>query len=492
MRPTRRRQAGGLSVWRDFLFTMHDQRHTLTRGAAAAVLWATGCLGPAWAAGAPPARPNIILILADDLGYGDLGAFGQRTIRTPNLDRMARDGMTFTQFYPGAAVCAPTRSVLMTGLHTGHARVRDNFSQSHGGRVPLEPEDVTIAEVLQQAGYATALVGKWGLGEPGTSGEPRRQGFDFFYGFLNQREAHTHYPVKLWRNENEEPVPGNEGNQRHTFAGDRFTEEAIAFVEQSRGRPFFLYLAYTAPHLEWVPPPDSLADYRGRIPEDEPFLAHRRYYAQPTPRAAYAALITRMDRDIGRLLDRLRELGLAENTLVVFTSDNGAHDTAGVADFFRSNGGLRGYKNELYEGGIRTPMIARWPAVTAPGTVVSAPVAGWDLMATFVDAAGARAPAGTDGMSIVPALAGGALPARDSLYWETPVGGFWQAVRFGQFKAIRAGMGKPLEVYDLSIDASERNNIAPRRPDLVARAETAFSAQRTESPHWPLPRAAGN
>lgn len=449
------------------------------------------CIDSVAAAESPRRPPNIILILADDLGFGDIGAFGQRITRTPHLDRMAREGMVFTQFYPGAAVCAPTRSVLMTGLHTGHARVRDNFSEAHGDRVPLEPGDVTVAEVLKQAGYATGLVGKWGLGEPGTSGEPRRQGFDFFYGFLNQRHAHTHFPATLWRNESEEPVPGNAGNQRGTFAGDRFTEEAIAFVERSSRQPFFLYLAYTVPHLEWVVPADSLAEYRGRIPEGEPFLARGNYYAQPTPRAAYAAMITRMDRDIGRLLGRLGELDLAENTLVVFTSDNGAHATGGVADFFRSNGGLRGYKNQLYEGGIRTPMIAHWPAVITPGAVVSTPVAGWDMMATFAELAGAQVPAGIDGMSLVPALRGRALPERDALYWETPVGGFWQAVRFGDFKAIRPGMGKPVEVYDLSVDASEKNNLANRRPDLVARAEAAFTSERTDTAHWPLPRKPG-
>ncbi len=466
---------------------MHEQRsHFIS--AAAAILAVIAGLGPGRAVAAQEPRPNVILILADDLGFGDIGAFGQRITRTPHLDQMAREGMIFTQFYPGAAVCAPTRSVLMTGLHTGHARVRDNFSQAHGDRVPLESGDVTMAEVLKQAGYTTGLVGKWGLGEAGTSGEPRRQGFDFFYGFLNQRHAHTHYPAKLWRNETEEPLPGNEGNQRNTYAGDRFSEEALDFIERSRSQPFFLYLAYTAPHLEWVPPADSLAEYRGRIPENEPFLAHSNYYAQPTPRAAYAAMITRLDRDVGRLFARLRELDLARNTLVVFTSDNGAHATGGVADFFRSNGGLRGYKNQLYEGGIRTPMIAHWPALIQPGTVVSTPVAGWDLLATFSELAGGRIPPGIDGRSLVPALAGRTLPERDTLYWETPVGGFWQAVRFGDFKAIRPGWEKPVEVYDLSVDAAERNNLASRRPDLVKRAEKAFSSERTNTPHWPLPQ----
>ncbi len=466
---------------------MHINRNPLER--LAVLLLAVAALLPGAAVGAAPASrpPNLILILADDLGYGDPGAFGQHRIRTPNLDRMAGEGMKFTQFYPGAAVCAPTRSVLMTGQHTGHTRIRGNSSEQAGDRVPLEAGDVTVAEMLKTRGYTTALTGKWGLGEPGTTGEPRRQGFDFFYGFLNQAAAHTHYPEKMWRNEVEEPLPANAGHQRGTFAGDRFTEEALAFVERSQRQPFFLYLAYTAPHLEWVPPVDSLAEYRGKFPEDTPSLTRGNYSAQSTPRAAYAALVTRMDRDIGRLFARLKELNLDQDTLVIFASDNGAHATGGVADFFQSNGSLRGYKGQLYEGGIRTPMIARWPGAIPAGTVTSTPVAGWDLLATFAELAGATPPAGTDGTSLVTAFRGKPLPARDYLYWETVSGGFWQAVRFGDLKAIRPGMGKPIEVYDLSVDAPERRNIAKGNPEIVARAERAFTSARTESVHWPRP-----
>ena len=423
-------------------------------------------------------KPNIIYILADDLGYGDLGCYGQQQIRTPNLDRMAAEGMRFTDHYAGSAVCAPSRCVLMTGLHTGHARVRAN------GRMPIEPEDVTVAEVLKRAGYATAAIGKWSLGDAGTTGAATRQGFDYFFGYLNQGAAHFYYPESLDRNEETVILEANRDGKRGTYSHDLLTEEALQFIRRSAPGPFLLYIPYTIPHAEVLVPEDSLSEYRDKWPEKRFPGGH--YAAQPTPRAARAAMITRMDRDIGCILDLVKELSLDEQTIVMFTSDNGPC-TAGGQDpaFFESAGPLRGLKFGLYEGGIRVPMIARWPGKSPAGSVTDFASGFWDIMPTCAELAGVQPPAGIDGVSLVPTLMG--KPQEQvqhaCLYWEHRG---WQAVRFGNWKAIRTTPQRPIELYDLKSDIGEEKDLAAANPDLVAKAERYFQTSRTDDPNWPL------
>lgn len=425
--------------------------------------------------------PNIIFILADDLGYADLGCYGQKHIRTPNIDRLATEGMRFTQCYTGSPICAPSRCVLMTGKHTGHCRVRGNFAKVGGvlvldngppqRRVPLEPGDITVAEVLKQANYVTGAVGKWGLGEPGTDGVPNRQGFDEWFGYLNQRRAHTYYPPFLWRNEEKVVLEGNQGGQRKQYSHDLFTEFALDFIRRHRDKPFFLYLAYTIPHARY------------EIPSIEPY-ADRPWSYQAK---VYAAMVTRLDRDVGRIMALLSELGLDEHTLIFFCSDNGA--ARRWDGLFDSCGPLRGKKGQLYEGGIRTPMIVRWRG-RIPANVVSDQV--WyfaDFMPTVAELVGVKAPSDIDGVSILPTLLGEEQSLNERfLYWEHFGSGFQQAVRVGNWKAIRSNLGKPLELYNLAVDVGERHNVAEQHPDVVERIEAYLKTARTDSENWPLPK----
>lgn len=420
-------------------------------------------------------KPNIIYIMADDLGYGDLGCYGQKQVKTPTLDRLAEQGTKFTQFYAGCTVCAPTRSVVMTGQHTGHTWIRGNSSglkkDDPQGRVPLRPEDVTVAEVLKKAGYATGIVGKWGLGEPETTGVPNRQGFDFWFGYLNQRHAHTYYPEYLWRNQIKYPLPGNLDGKQEQWSHNLMTAEALRFVDKHKGEPFFLYLAYTIPHAKM------------QIP-------HEGQYADkdwPEPMRKQAAMITRMDRDIRLLVERLREYKIEERTLVLFTSDNGPHSEGGMnSEFFDSNGPLRGMKRDLYEGGIRVPMIAYWPGKVPAGKVSDHIWAMWDLLPTFADLASVESPKNIDGISMVPALLGKPAKEHDFLYWEFHEGGgISQAVRMGKWKAV-IRHGRPLELYDLSEDLDESDNIADKHPDVVSRIREYLKTARTESKYWPV------
>jgi arylsulfatase A len=432
------------------------------------------------------ARPNIILIQADDLGYGDLGSYGQTKFVTPNLDRLAATGTRFTQYYAGSTVCAPSRAALMLGQHTGHNWIRGN------GEVPIRPGDVTLPEVLKTAGYQTAVIGKWGLGTEETTGQPNRQGVDHFFGFLHHRHAHRQYATHLWRN-----ATRVDYDVTRDYANDLFTAEALEYVGRERTAPFFLYLAYTVPHAELRVPEDSLAEYRGRFPEmpyvnaeadgytPVPPFERTGYRSQAAPRAAFAAMITRMDRDIGRLMATLGRAGLDGNTLVLFTSDNGPHREGGAApEFFRSSGPLRGIKRDLYEGGIRVPMIARGPGVPAGAT--SAHVwTHWDLLPTLADLAGAPPPPGLDGRTMRAALAGQPAPSHDYLYWEFTERGFQQAVRMGPWKALRLKIGAPMELYNLETDIGETRDVAAAHPDIVKRIETYLETARTESERWP-------
>ena len=432
-------------------------------------------------------RPNIIVIQADDLGYGDLGSYGQTKFATPNLDRLAAEGTRFTQYYAGSTVCAPSRAALMLGQHTGHNWIRGN------GEVPLRAGDVTLPEVLKTAGYQTAVIGKWGLGLEDTAGQPNAQGVDEFFGFLNHRHAHRQYVTHLWRNQTRVDY-----DVTRDYANDLFTIEAISYLQRPRTAPFFLYLAYTTPHAELRVPDDSLAEYRGRFPETPyvdvhadaytpvPPFERTGYRSQPTPRAAFAAMVARMDRDIGRLMKVVNDTGLSASTIVLFTSDNGPHREGGAdPEFFQSGGPLRGIKRDLHEGGIRVPMIAWAPGRVPAGATSRHVWAHWDLLPTLADLAGAKAPDGVDGVSMRGALEGRPAPSHEWLYWEFSERGFQQAVRTGPWKALRLNANGPLELYDLDADIGETRDLAAARPDVIARVEEYLKTARTESARWP-------
>jgi arylsulfatase A-like enzyme len=424
-----------------------------------------------------PNRPNIIFILADDLGYGDLGCYGQKRIRTPNIDRIASQGMRFTQCYAGSTVCAPSRCCLMTGLHTGHAHVRGN------ALVPLPPEDVTVAEVLKGAGYTTGIIGKWGLGEPDTMGVPNRQGFDYWFGYLNQRRAHNYWPDYLWKNEEKYPLPNvlvrdNVASKKEVYSHDLFTVEALDFIRRHQSGPFFLYLAYTIPHA------NNEAGREGmEVPSDAPYTDED----WPQQQKNHAAMITRMDADIGKIMELLKELGIEENTVVFFSSDNGPHREGGAGpEFFKSAGPLRGIKRDLYEGGIRVPMIVRWPGTITPGAVSDQVWAFWDFPPTAAELAGVDAPANIDGISMLPALLGRDQKDHEFLYWEFHERGFTQAVRLGNWKGVRFGTDRPIELYNLASDVGEKNDVAEKHPDIVARIARILKTARTDSEFFPV------
>ena len=411
-----------------------------------------------------PEKPNIIYVVADDLGYGDLGCYGQKVIETPHLDRLAREGMRFTDHYAGATVCRPSRLVYLTGRHTGHTAISSN-----SGYV-LKPEDVTVAELLKRAGYATGDVGKWALGGVGSTGHPNRQGFDFWYGYLDQGAAHNYYPEFLYRNEEKERLPGNVvGDQkrvsvkRETWSHDLMAAEALDFIRRHKDEPFFLNVAYTIPHANNE---GGRATGNGMEVPDYGIYADKDW---PDTEKGQAAMITRMDRDMGRMASLLDELGIAERTLILFTSDNGPHNEGGHKhDYFDANGPLRGIKRDLYEGGIRVPLIAYWPGTVKPG--VSDHASGfWDLLPTACELAGVSIPTDTDGISFLPTLLGKKQPAHDYLFWA--YGDTKVAIRKGRWKAVRPGKSSPLELYDLSEDVGETNDLAAKHPDVVAEME---------------------
>lgn len=442
-------------------------------------------------------RPNVIFVLADDLGYGEIGPYGQTLIATPVLDRMAREGMKFTQFYAGSAVCAPSRSVLMTGQHTGHTRVRGNAGRELPAAQTLQAEDVTLAQVLQRAGYATGLIGKWGLGAESGSGEPSRQGFDYFFGFLSQSHAHNHFPDFLWKNRervslsNDLVRVGEAGGtgyskNRREYANDLFFADAETFVARHRRQPFFLYLALTTPHAN-----NERARELGdgnEVPDE----AYDAYADRPWNRSqkGHAAMITRMDRQIGHLLATLKELGLDEKTLVFFSSDNGPHREGGpdyAPEFFKASGPLRGIKRDLYEGGLRVPLIARWPGQVPAATVSDHVGYFGDLMATLAELAGAKTPDSLDSVSFAPTLTGSkGQAAHEYLYWELYERGFNQALLFGgRWKAIRLKNAQaPIQLFDLQTDLGERTDVAAQHPEWVGQARERFRTARADNTYW--------
>lgn len=459
--------------------------------------------------GAPAAersdRPNIVLIVADDLGYGELGCFGQKLIQTPRLDELARQGMRLTQFYSGAPVCAPSRCVLMTGKHSGHAAVRDNlkpagmnklraqYQWEYPGQQPLPRDEVTIAEYLKSQGYATGAIGKWGLGQVGNSGDPARHGFDFFYGYYCQTHAHNHYPKFLWRNGVKKTLPGN----NDTGAGDthsqsQFTEEALAFIREHREEPFFLFLPFILTHVSIQVPDEELAAYKGKVSET-PYEHADRYFPHATPHAGYAAMVSYLDKSVGQIVDLIDELGLADNTLIIFTSDNGpTHGRVGGADsdFFNSSGPLRARKGSAYEGGIRVPFIARWPGHIAAGSE-SDHVAGFvDMLPTLCEVGHAETPAKLDGISFLPTLRGKPdQKQHEFLYWEFPGYASQQAIRMGKWKAVRSGVNQgnsKFELYDLSTDIGEQHDVASEHPDVIRQAEEIVAREHVRSKVFPL------
>lgn len=448
--------------------------------------------------------PNIIFILADDLGYGDLGSYGQKKIRTPNLDRMAAEGMRFTQFYAGSPVCAPSRCVLMTGKHGGHAFIRNNREVQPEGQWPIPASEVTIPELLKSKGYATGGFGKWGLGFIGSEGAPHKQGFDLFYGYNCQREAHNFYPDHLWRNDERIKLEGNDrGLTGKHYSHDLIEAEALKFIRDNKDKPFFLYAPFTIPHLALQVPEDSLAEYVGKW-DDPPYDGKRGYLPHPAPRAAYAAMVTRLDRSVGRILALIKELGLDENTIVMFSSDNGGAFGEVTKDFeflpgrmggtdylfFGSTANFRAFKGSVHEGGIRVPFIARWPGKIKTGAVSDLPAAFYDLAPTFCEIAGGAAPKGADGISILPTLTGkGRQRRHEFLFWDFNGYGGQQAVRMGDWKGVRKNLHQgntSIELYNLANDIGEKNDVAAKHPDIVKRIEKIMIEQHQPSEIFPI------
>lgn len=474
-----------------------------------------------------PVQPNIIIIIADDLGYGDTGPYGQKKIETPGIDRLAASGICFTRHYAGSPVCAPSRCVLLTGMHTGKSQVRGNDEWEERGDVwnyraviadstlegqrPLADGTVTLASLLKKSGYITGGVGKWGLGAPQTGGSPLRQGFDFFYGYNCQRQAHTYYPVHLWRNNarvwlrNDTVAPhtgfkpGADPIDAESYAKFNMTDyspdlmfgEVISFIDASAGKPFFLYWATPIPHLPLQAPEEWVSSYSRIFGDEKPYTGEEGYFPVRYPHATYAAMISYLDDQISRLVSHLKQLGIYDNTLIIFTSDNGPASGAGTdPEWFGSAAPFRGAygygKGFLYEGGIRVPLIASWPGVIEPGRVSDHASAFWDIMPTICEITNNTVPAGCDGISFMPELKGGEQNSHDHLYWEIPEYGGQQAVIIGMMKAIRTQMhngNEVFELYDLATDPQERHDIAAEHPEIIARVKEIIATEHYTSPN---------
>lgn len=422
-------------------------------------------------------KPNIIFILSDDLAQGDVGAYGQTKIKTPNLDRMAAEGTRFTQAYCGTTVCAPSRASLMTGLHTGHSPVRANFEAQPEGQFPLPAGTMTVAKVLKEAGYATACMGKWGMGMFDTTGSPLKNGIDHFFGYNCQRHAHSYFPTYLYNDDKRIELPGNDGKGvGKTYAQELIAQETINWVKQQKDKPFFLFYAITLPHGRFE------IDNQG-IYANEPWTEQQKNYA---------AMVTRLDSDVGRLLVTLKELKIDDNTIIFFAGDNGSSfdPKSEIGKMFDQTmgGKLRGFKRSMYEGGLRQAGLVRWPGKVPAGRVSDEPWAFWDFLPTAAELAGATLPKGakTDGLSLVSFLKGGPAPKREYFYWELHEAKSIQAIRFGDWKAVRNGPSAPIELYDLKADSGEKNDLAAAKPELVAKAEALMKAARTDDPNWPM------
>jgi arylsulfatase A-like enzyme len=445
-------------------------------------------------------KPNIVYILADDLGYGDLGCYGQKNFATPNLDKMAEGGMLFTQHYSGTTVCAPSRSSLMTGQHTGHTPIRGNKGWEPEGQWPLPADAYTVAEMLKEAGYVTGAFGKWGLGFIDTEGDPNKQGFDEFYGFNCQSLAHNYYPGHLWDNHEKVILEENTGDKFEVYAPHLIHERALQFIEKNKDKPFFLYYPNVIPHAELLLPEENLAEFRGKfLPEKEfkgaepgdPGFREGPYGTQPESHAAFAAMVTLLDKQVGEVLAKLKELGLEKNTLVIFTSDNGPHLEGGAdPDYFDSNGPLKGYKRDLYEGGIRVPMIAFWEGKIVAGSKSDHVSAFWDFLPTAAELAGIQIPGNIDGISYLPALLKKEQPKHNYLYWEFHEKGGRKALRKGDWKLVQYDVFNPekttTELYNLATDFSEEKNVAEENPEVVKELLTLINSARIESEDFPF------
>ena len=486
-----------------------------------ALICLTSCLW-SFASAAPQKKPNIIFFFADDLGYGELGVYGQKKIKTPNIDELAHQGMKFTQFYSGQNVCAPSRCALLTGKHMGHAAIRENSAHLLGkperytdpdmkaaairfkkykkedgfpGQLFMPESELTVAEILKKQGYATACIGKWGLGHVTDEGSPTRQGFDLFYGYMCQRRAHNYYPVALWKNDKLVPLPGNKrGLLDKTYAADAMEVEALQFIKDSKDKPFFLYYATPVPHVALQVPEDepSLAVYRKEFGKEEPYDGKRGYLPNKTPRATYAAMITRMDRTLGKMRTLLKELKIDDNTVVIFGSDNGATFNGGYdRAFFNGNGPLRGKKCDLYEGGIRVPFVVKWTGKIKPNTTSDHISALWDFLPTACDIVGAKTPKGIDGISLLPTLLGKEQPQHQYLYWESRLTRGQQVIRMGDWKGIREtvmknGSQTPLKLYNLKSDIAESQDVSKKHPEVVAKLEKLMREAHTPNKMFPM------
>lgn len=445
--------------------------------------------------------PNVIYIYADDLGYGELGSYGQQKIKTPNLDRLAKEGMRFTQHYTSTPVCAPARCMLMTGKHGGHSYIRGNYEMGgfedelEGGQMPLPEGTFTIAHLMKKAGYATAMIGKWGMGMNSSSGSPLRQGFDYYYGYLDQKQAHNHYPTHLWENDCWDTL-NNPVIQVHRkpdslqitddtfnyfkgndYAATRMREKAITFIERNSQKPFFLYLPFTIPHVSLQAPDEYVKKYIGQFNE-KPYFGQQGYASSKYPLSTYAAMITYMDEQVGLIMNKIKALGLDEHTIIMFSSDNGATFNGGVnRQFFNSNGGLRGQKMDVYEGGIREPFIARWPGVIAANSTSDLISVQYDLLATLGELTGQET-WHTDGISFLQELKGyrGKQRKHDYLYFEYPENGGQLAIRAGDWKGVKRNVRRDKdsawEIYNLKTDRNETTNLAAQNPELARRFDT--------------------
>lgn len=439
-------------------------------------------------------KPNIIYILADDLGYADLSCYGQTNFQTPNIDGLAKEGMLFTQHYSGSTVCAPSRSALMTGQHTGHTFIRGNKEVKPEGQYPLVDKAVTIAEALKEAGYATGAFGKWGLGFPGSEGDPNNQGFDEFYGYNCQRIGHNYYPYHMWHNQEKVELPGNKGKETGEYGPEVIHKYAMKFIEDNKDQPFFMYYPSIIPHAELFAPEEYMEKYRGKFLPEKNYKGvdggenYRQgpYGSQPESHAAFAAMMDYLDMQVGDIVAKLKELGIYDNTLIIFTSDNGPHKEGGAdPDYFNSNGPLKGYKRDLYEGGIRVPMIAVWEGKIVAGSKSDHVSAFWDVFPTLADLTGSKIPEGVDGISFLPELKGEEQKEHEYLYWEFHERGGRKALRKGDWKLVRYNVTSPAktttELYNLAQDEGENNNVAEQNQELVKELMQIMEGARTES-----------
>ncbi len=456
----------------------------------------------------PTLKPNIVYILADDLGYGDLSCYGQKKFKTPHIDQLAKDGMLFTRHYAGCAVCAPSRSSLMTGQDTGHTPIRGNKGWNPEGQYPIPASSFTVAEMLKQAGYSTGAFGKWGLGFIGTEGDPNKQGFDEFFGFNCQSLAHNYFPEYLWHNDQTVFLKGNSGNQFNEYAPKLIHEQALGFIEKNNpkrtGKPFFLFYPTTIPHAELLLPEENLNEFRGKyLPEKEfkgadpgsPNFRKGAYGTQKESHAAFAAMVTLLDKQVGEVVAKLKELGLDKNTIIIFSSDNGPHLEGGAdPDYFDSNGPLKGYKRDLYEGGIREPMIACWPGTIKAGSVSDHVSAFWDVMPTLAEIAGVQAPKNIEGISFYSCLTGkGIQQQHKTLYWEFHEMNGRQALRMGDWKLVRYQVFIPekttTELYNLTTDVGEEKNVVAQHPEIVKEMLEILSQSRVDSEAFPFKKS---